>query len=139
MVNADSYCNMVVQGTLSSGDGPLRIAVQTSDTDVSGSYTDPTSGMANLPTVFQSGGVMWINSGTDGGVFGPVVSGQNSYSGFVAAGAFIRNGVFARAVILSGGAVGTVFHGTVAFISQLRETGSGGGFTFSPLGGSVNV
>ena len=137
MGNANSYCNMVVAGILGSGDGPLRVRIQTSADDVSGNYTDPTSGMTNLPTVFQSGGIMWINSGSDGGVFGAVVSGQNSFSGFVAAGAFVRPHLYARAMLMSGNA--TVFHGSVSFISQLRETGSGGGFTFSPGGGTVNV
>src|ERR1700735_4819885 len=68
MGNSDSYCNVFAIGNTQSGQ--LRIQVQTSYTDVSGNYTDPTSGLAVLPTVFQSGGILWINSGgTGGGVF----------------------------------------------------------------------
>lgn len=41
-----------VSGVLFSGAGPL-----------SGNFTDPTSGLAQLPTWFSSGGILWVNSG----------------------------------------------------------------------------
>ncbi len=58
-------------------------------------------------------------------------------SGFSVYGAFQRLGRFARAVALSGDFyVGPL---SVNIVSQLRTTGSGGGFSFSPTSGVVNV
>jgi len=135
---SDTYCNLVVAGQLINGSGQLRIAVQTSDTDTSGNYTDPTSGLPTFPTSFSSGGILFLNSGGLGsGVLGGGTSGQAAQSGFFTCAAFQRVGTFARAVALSGDFyVGPL---SVGFISNLRTTGSGGGQTQSPGSGGVNV
>lgn len=143
--HADSYCNLLVQGQLLNGSGQLRIAVQCSDTDTSGSYVDPTSGFSVFPGPWQSGGILWLNSGAllgttfnaiqTGATSGVPASGYAVQSGFTVAAGFIRNGIFARAVALSGDFyVGPL---SVSFISQSRETSSGGGFTMSPLANSI--
>ena len=134
--NADTYCNLFAAGL--SPSGQLRLQVQCADSDVSGSYTDPTSGLAQLPGTFASGGILFINSGgAGGGVLGAFVSGQAIASGFATAQGFQRTGTFARVNALSG----DFFAGGLAagFISQLRTTGSGGGFSYSPTSGTVNV
>lgn len=124
MNNADTFCNLLVEigPTLS---GQAKIQIQCSDSDVSGNYTDPTSGLAQLPTRFLSGGIFVINSG------GALSSGGS------AAGGFQRTGTFARAILMSGDPNSAVV--SAQFISQLRTTGSGGGFTYSPGSGSISV
>lgn len=137
MLNADTYTNLFVMGF--SASGQLRVQIQTSDTDVSGSYTDPTSGLAALPGRFQSGGLLWINSGgAGGGVFDTWVSGQQALaSGFGGAQGFQRPHRYARANLLSGDfGAGPI---VVGFIGNLRTTHSGTGFTFSPGSGTVSV
>jgi hypothetical protein len=138
--NADTFCNLHVTGVPSFASGQLRIAVQTAGADTSGSYTDPTSGLATFPTSFQSGGILILNSGgLLGGVLGANVSGQFFYSGFGVFAGFQRPqaGQFVRAVALSG----DFFAGalSVEFVSQYRTTGSGGGFSYAPGSGTVNV
>jgi hypothetical protein len=138
MLHSDSYCNVVIGGV--SASGQVRIQVQTSDTDVSGNYTDPTSGLAQLPGVFASGGLIWINSGgTGGGAFGPFVSGNAIASGFQVATAFQRLGRYVRANMLNETSVQYAGALQVVFLSQLKTTGSGGGFTLAPTSGTVNV
>lgn len=146
--NANTACNVLVNGIDYVGSGSITIQVQTSDSDVSGNYTDPTSGLAQLPGAFTSGGLLILNSGgllngtlgstiQIGASSGQPVSGQAIQSGFAVATYFQRPQTFARANVLSGGFfVGAV---TVTFISQLRTTGSGGGYTLSPSSGSLNV
>ena len=143
MINADTYCNLVAVGNAVFTSGQLRFQVQTADAATSGSFTDPMSGMAaaDLPTAFSSGGILWINSGgtggSSGGLFGGFVSGQAIQSGFALAAAFQRVGRYARAIVMSGDFyAGTL---TASFISQLKTTGSGGGFAFSPGSGTVSV
>ena len=136
--NADTFCNLFAMGTPVFTSGQLRLQVQTSDSDVSGNYTDPTSGLATFPSFFKSGGILWLNSGQLGtGVLGAGVSGQNIQSGFAVGAGFVRNGTFARVNVISG----DFFAGTLTagFISQLRTTGSGGGFTLAPSSGVVAV
>lgn len=138
MGNADTFCNLFAAGV--SASGQLRLQVQCSDTDVSGNYTDPTSGLAQFPGIFQSGGILWINSGGVGnGVLGAQVSGQCVASGWAAAQGFQRTGVYARINVLSEGAAQYAGGLVAGFISQLRTTGSGGGFSYSPTSGVVNV
>ncbi len=135
-LNADTYCQVLVNGSMSSGQ--LRVQVQSSDTDVSGTYTDPTSGLAQLPGVFQSGGLLWINSGGIlGGTIGTTgfVSGQAVNSGFALANPFQRPGRFVRANLLSG----DFGCANVFFLSNLKTTGSGGGYSPSPTSGVVSV
>ena len=138
MLHSDTFCNLMVAGQLINTSGQLRIAVQTSDTDVSGNYTDPTSGLAQFPTYFQSGGILWLNSGGQGsGVLNVGASGYALQSGFIQFAAFQRPQRFARAVALSGDFyVGPL---SVGFVSQLKTTSSGGGFSYSPGSGVVSV
>lgn len=137
--DSDTFCNVFVAGK-GFGSGPLLIGVQTSDATTSGTFTDPTSGLAQLPTAFVSGGFLVIGSGaaTDTflGTFGSGVSGQVILSGFVAAAAFQRPHRYARLFVGSGFYDGTLMAG---FITNLRTTGSGAGFTFNPGSGTVAV
>ena len=177
--NADTFCNIWVAGGATSG----IAAVQIQTTDVtsgqlssgglqaivtSGAFTDPTSGLAQLPTNISSGGILWVNSGLwslpqGGGASGamsvntfglgtnPVFGGQTPAGGSfpvsgsftvfgsgggMAFGAFQRPHRYARLNILAGSFSAPIIAG---FLSQLRTTGSGGGFTFSPTSGAVNV
>jgi hypothetical protein len=136
MLNSDTFCNLQVTGNTQSGQ--LRIQIQTSDTDVSGLYTDPTSGLAQLPTVFASGGILWLNSGgTGGGTLGAFISGHSMYSGFCESAAFQRPQRFVRAIMMSGDWFGGPLQAN--FLSQYKTTGSGGGYSPSPTSGLVSV
>src|SRR5271166_4002060 len=78
LLNANTFCNLIAMGVPLFTSGQLRLQVQCSDFDTSGSYVDPTSGLAQLPTSFQSGGIVIINSGgLLGGVLGAQTSGQS--------------------------------------------------------------
>ena len=138
MLHADTYTAVNVVGVpvILSG---LCIGVQCSDSDTSGNYTDPTSGLAQLPTAFQSGGVIWLNSGGGGGLLGAGVSGQYFASGFSVYAGFQRTGRYVRAINASGAAGGYVGTLQVNFVGQLKTTGSGGGFSYQPGSGTVNV
>jgi hypothetical protein len=125
LLNANTFCNVYACGGVSES-GLSRLQVQTSDATTSGSFTDPTSGLPVMPTSFSSGGVLWLNSG--GGALS---------SGFFFAAAFQRPHRYARLVQMSGDwMTGALAAG---FISALKTTGSGGGFTYSPGSGSVRV
>lgn len=149
LINFNSYTNLTIIGAAQFPSGQMRIAVQTSDSTTSGSFTDPTSGLAAFPTVFQSGGLVILNSGggttataaaagfQQGGVFGAFVSGQSIFSGAQAFAGFQRPHRYARVVVLSGDFL--QFNGGIGFICQPKTTGSGGGFTLSPSSGTVNV
>lgn len=143
-------CNMqltvLAEGpSLSGGGGELRVGVQTAPSDVSGQYTDPTSGMASMPGGFSSGGILVLNSGGgpftsgQGGTFSAPVSGQMLLSGVTVASYFQRTGRFARAIMFGSGSFGGDL--SVSFIEQRKLTGSGGGFAWSPQasGQVVNV
>jgi hypothetical protein len=138
MLNSDTYCNLLVAGICNTS-GPLVLQVQTSDSDTSGNYTDPTSGLASFPSSFTSGGLITLGGSgiVNPGLFNSgFVSGQALLSGFAAAAAFIRNGRFARANVLSGFYQGPL---TALFVSNLKTTGSGGGYSPLPSSGTVNV
>ena len=137
MIYSDTFCNVVVQGQAVLNSGPLVLQVQCSDTDVSGKYTDPTSGLAQLPTWFSSGGLLILNSGGDGGLNQTFVSGQSLLSGFHIAAGFQRPQRFARVNFYSGFGTANQYVGTLTagFISQYRTTSSGGGQTQSPGSG----
>lgn len=149
MKDADSYCNLVVAGHPADTptSGQLRIQVQCADSNTSGDYTDPTSGFSVFPSQFSSGGMLWINSGgLLGSTLGQLQTGTNSgipasgyaiQSGFIVSAPFIRNGQFVRARVVSGDFYVGTLH--VAFISQLRTTGTSGGSTQAPGAGAVNV
>lgn len=132
MPYSDNYCNVLITGLPAYASGQLRIAVQGADNDVSGQYTDPTSGLAVLPTWFSSGGILWLNSGgLLGGTIGAAASGDYIASGFAEAAAFQRPNAYVRANVVSG----DFYAGTlvVNFISQFKTTGSGGGQSQQPL------
>lgn len=99
MSNSDTFCNVYVAAGACSG--PILIQVQcapgpndipytnafsgnifSGGAPLSGNFTDPTSGLAQLPTWFSSGGILIVNSGlyTNPGQLG--ASGQlvNNYS-----------------------------------------------------------
>lgn len=138
--NANTFCNLLLAGNAVFTSGELRVGVQTSDGTTSGSFTDPTSGLAaaSLPTSFVSGGILYLNSGgANGGLFGALVSGQSIQSGFCVAAGFQRIGRYARAVMFGSGAYAGNL--TAAFVTQSKITGSGGGFAYSPSSGTVNV
>ncbi len=137
LINANGYCNLNVNGfTLS---GQMRVQVQVADTDTSGSYGDPTSGLQTIQGPFQSGGIVFVNSGGQvGGIWGPQISGQFSTSGFAAYAAFQRTQRYARAIILSGDSFNGLL-GTVSFLSANKTTGSGAGFSYQPGSGVINV
>lgn len=80
MNDSDSFCNVYVVAAGCSG--PLQIAIQTAPgqfdipgsgafsgnilsggAPLSGMFTDPTSGLAQLPTWINSGGILLVNSG----------------------------------------------------------------------------
>ena len=138
--DANTFTNVYVQGRqMLVGSGAAIIMVQTSADTTSGNFTDPTSGLpaSALPTScpgFQSGGLMHIGSG--GGVLSAQVSGQNVNSGFMAFGGFLSPHRYMRLLFGTGTYVGPVAAG---FMKQAKTTGSGGGFSFSPSSGSVNV
>ncbi len=139
MLNADTFTNVFAAGQ-SVTSGPLKLGIQTSDDTVSGNFTDPTSGLQVMPTVFSSGGILLIGqSGIAPGIFGvgEGVSGQFLLSGFFAAGAFLRPHRYARLFIQSG----SLYDGALqaGFIGNYRTVGSGGGFSYSPASGAVNV
>ncbi len=139
MLNANTFCNLLVTGIPAVTSGQLRVAVQCSDVDTSGLYTDPTSGLPQFPTSFQSGGILWINSGgLTNGTFGAAVSGQQINSGFAVAAGFQRPQRYVRALVVAGDSfIGDL---DVNFISNLKTTGSGGGFSWAPQSGTtVNV
>src|SRR5689334_15724375 len=64
MLLSDTYTNLYVAGGLCRSGGPLVVGVQTSDSTTSGTFTDPTSGLAALPGAFTSGGLFTVASGT---------------------------------------------------------------------------
>ncbi len=138
LIQGQGFTNLFAAGVTLSGQ--LRLQVQVSDSDVSGTYTDPTSGLPQFPTSFSSGGILWINSGGTGqGVLGAQTSGQSVLSGFLVAAGFIRNGTFGRVNVLLEGTAQFAGPLTAGFIEQTKTTGSGAGFSFSPGSGTVNV
>ncbi len=149
MIDANTFTNLFIGGvSVVPTSGPLIVGVQTSDTDVSGNFTDPTSGMASgnwpFPTAFISGGFVVFNSGGTGGTFHTFRSGHAIASGFMEAAGFLRPHRYARALFVSGtaGAGGNQYVGQlqVGFVAELRTTGSGGGFAYAPgSGGPVVV
>ena len=145
LLNGNTFCNVVVQGY---GSGPLPLFIQTADATTSGSFTDPTSGLpADVFTQFgnriASGGIFWANSGLPGsGNFSPaapVGSAPAFCSGGVAFAAFQRPHRYARLVCTSGNASLTSVPFFAGFVTQKKTTGSGGGFSYQPGSGSINV
>lgn len=127
-VNADVFTNLFVAAGASLSGG-FRVLCQTSDSTASGTFTDPTSGLADMPTKFLSGGVMVVGSGT--------ASGMNVASGLFDSAGFLSPHRYGRVLVLSGDLHNApVFAG---FVKQLRTWGSGAGFDQSPTSGTVSV
>lgn len=135
--NANTYCNIWVNG--GPGSGVIELRVQTSDTTTSGDFTDPTSGLAGFPTWLVSGGRMFANSGLavsgNSSLSSPVNSAPLFCSGGIQFGAFSRPHKYAR-LLLNSGVFPHQIH--AGLISQKRTIGSGG-FTYAPGSGVVNV
>ena len=139
LLGANTYCNVWAAGV---GSGFARYLIQTSETTTSGSFTDPTSGLAQMPVNIVSGGVFIVNSGLwSSGWSSPAPPVDNApmfCSGGIQFGAFQRPHRYARLILVSGVAH-TNLNTTAGFMSNKKVTGFGGGFTFSPLSGTVNV
>ncbi len=137
---ANTFTNVVVAGGV--GSGPIEIRAQTSDATTSGSFTDPTSGLAALPVNCVSGGVWFANSGLwASGVSSPfpAVSGAPLFcSGAIQfVGGFQSPHRYVRLINNSG--VFPVWF-TAGVVKQKKVTGSGtGGWTYSPTSGTINV
>lgn len=125
--DANVFTNLVVAGGVSLS-GTFRVAVQTSPDTLSGNFTDPTSGLSVMPTAFLSGGILLCNSGQSSGF----------QSGLLQAAGFLSPDRYVRAISLSGDKYNAPF--VAGFVKQLKQTGSGKGFTYSPLSGNtINV
>lgn len=128
-INANTLTNVVVTGGVSLS-GTFRVQVQSSPTTASGDFTDPTSGLAVMPTNLLSGGILLCNSGQS-------LASGGGYSGCIEFGAFLTPDRYVRAIVMSGDSYNApVF---VGFVKQLKQTGSGGGYSYAPQTGTVNV
>ena len=140
LLHANTFCNLFVAGGVGGGSGLIEARVQTSDALTSGSFTDPTSGLAQLPTSFISGGVFIANSGLwasgNTSLTAPVNNAPLFCSGGIQFAAFQRPQRYARVITNSGVYPGAI---TAGFVSQKKTTGSGGGFSYSPSSGVVSV
>jgi hypothetical protein len=120
LLDANTLTNLLVTAGVSLS-GAFKVAVQTASGTSSGWFTDPTSGLAVMPTNLLSGGILLCNSGQASGVFA---------SGMLQAGGFLSPHRYARAMVLSGDLNNApVFAG---FVKQLKQTGSGTGTTQAP-------
>jgi hypothetical protein len=138
--NGNTNCQIYVNGLL--GSGAIQVQVQTSDSTTSGSFTDPTSGLPQMPSAFTSGGQFFANSGIAWGsgntpLTAPVVSGAPLFcSGGIQFASFQQPHRYARLIYVSGPFLNPIQAG---FITNLRTTGSGGGQTQAPSSGGVSV
>ena len=140
LLYADTYTNVWVAGGVGGGSGAVEIRIQTSDAITSGSFTDPTSGLAALPVNVNSGGIVWANSGLwnsgNYSLTAPVDGAPMWCSGGIDFAAFQRPHRYARLINNSGSYLGAI---TAGFVGQKRTTGSGAGFDFSPSSGVISV
>ncbi len=142
LLHANTYTNVWAVGQLGAS-GSTSYQIQTSDSTVSGTFTDPTSGLARYPQFLVSGGIFVVNSGLwvsgNQSLSAPVNNAPMFCSGGIQFAALLRPdgaGRYARIFMLSGAFPNPVAAG---FIAHKKTTGSGGGFSFSPQTGSVNV
>ncbi len=137
-LGANTFCNVFVAA--GAGSGVIEVRLQTSDSTASGTFTDPTSGLAAFPTYIASGGIFFANSGLAVSGYSSLAAPANNApvfcSGGIEFGAFQRPHRYARLLYNSG-----VFPNylTAGFISQKKFVGSGFGFTYNPTSGTVNV
>lgn len=140
LLYADTYCNVFCAGT--AGSGAIDLWIQTSPTAASGSFTDPTSGLAAFPSFISSGGRFIVNSGLwvsgIASLTAPVNNAPLFCSGGVMFGAFQRPAGHEFARIINNSGVFPSFY-VAGFVSQKRTTGSGGGSTLLPGSGVVAV
>ena len=140
LLQANTYTNVFVTGGAGGGSGAVEVRIQTSDALTSGSFTDPTSGLAQLPVNVVSGGCLFANSGLWGSgnysLSSPVNNAPLWCSGGIQFGAFQRPARYARLLLNSGPYPGAIVAG---FVGAKKTTGSGGGFTYSPGSGTVDV
>lgn len=139
LMQANTYCNIFCAG--GAGSGAIQLQIQTSDSTTSGSFTDPTSGLSQMPVNVVSGGQVFVNSGLwvsgNYSVTAPVNNAPVFCSGGIQFAAFQRPQQYARLISVSG-PFPTWF--TAGFVSNKKVTGSGGGYSWQPLaGGTVNV
>jgi len=139
LLNANTYCNVWI--ATAAGSGAVEARIQTSDSLTSGSFTDPTSGLSSLPVNVMSGGCIFANSGIWASGYGPynsvVDNSVLSASGGIFYGAFQRPNRYARLILNSGSFPSWI---TAGFISQLKTTGSGFGYSWQPQSGTtINV
>ena len=138
LLHANTFCNVFCAGA--AGSGLIELRVQTSDSVLSGTFTDPTSGLAQIPQGFASGGVVFCNSGLyasgNSSPYAPVNNAPLFCSGGQQFAAFQRPHRYAR-LITNSGPFPNFF--AAGFISQKKTIGSGFGYTFSPSSGTVNV
>ena len=136
MLPSDTLCNFAITvGNMTSG--RVEFAVQESDTLTSGSFAAITVNSGQ--SFWLSGGRTSINSsGLTAAAGGGLMSGVGRVSGNCFIGWFQRNKQYVRAILESGNPQ-TDTQTAGAFVSQLLQTGSGGGFTLSPSSGAVSV
>jgi hypothetical protein len=132
--DANTFTNVWVVANVASG--PITLQVQCSDSPSgfipwgggvppSGTFTDPTSGAAQLPTNFNSGGLLIINSGTyaiPGG--GAPFSGQPGVPGGYVAGYAPASYPFGATPVING------MGGTAFLFSGLFPEFASGGIGF---------
>lgn len=123
MLQVDTATQLVISCGPSTS-GQCKVQVQTSDDTASGTFTDPTSGLASFPGNFLSGGILVYNSG------------NAQQSGSALASWFQRPHRYARTICMSGDLLNAPL--TTLLIGNIRST-SGGGFTFSPGSGTISV
>lgn len=128
---ANTLCN-VFAGIGAQQSGTFTVQIQSSPDGLSGTFTDPTSGLAAFPSNILSGGLMIVGSGA------AFTSGGYAQSGGAVWGTFQRPYRYVRANILSGSAAAAPSY--AGFLSQRKATGANiGGFTYSPTSGTPSV
>lgn len=139
LLHANTATQVVVAAGI-GGSGVIEVRVQTSDSTTSGSFTDPTSGLAQMPGKMASGGVFFTNSGLyssgNSTPSAPVDSSPLFCSGGMDFTYFQRTGRYARLILNSGFFPGAIYAG---LLGQKKVVGSGAGFTYSPTSGVVSV
>lgn len=137
-VNTQVWC-----APAGGGSGIIELRIQTSDGTTSGSFTDPTSGMATdtfANQMVKSGGILYLNSGLYVSGYSHREAVVNNAPLFCSGGIdgswFQRPHRYARLILNSGTYPNAI---TAGLLCQKHVTGSGGGFSYQPGSGSVSV